>query len=54
VPSDSVGWVFTKIGLKNMFPSDDEQQKFQWRKKLLLFGGMFLVGLIAIILFTGC
>jgi hypothetical protein len=37
-----------------MFPSDDEQQQFQWRKKLLLFGSMALVGIISIVVFAGC
>jgi hypothetical protein len=29
-------------------------QRFQWRKKLWLFGSMAIVGLVAIFFFAGC
>lgn len=32
----------------------DDLQRFQWKKKLLLFGSMTVVGLAAILLFAGC
>ena len=32
----------------------NEQQRFQWKKKLLLFGSMVIVGLAAILIFAGC
>jgi hypothetical protein len=29
-------------------------QRFQWRKKLLLFSSIMLVGMLAILFFGGC
>lgn len=36
------------------FSNDDELRRFQWKKKLLLFGGIFLVGLLSIFFFASC
>jgi hypothetical protein len=37
-----------------MHNDPNDLQRFQWRKKLWLFGSMAIVGLIAIFYFAGC
>ena len=37
-----------------MEPDEQKMQQFQWKKKIGLFGSIFLVGVFFIVYFSGC